>query len=69
MEANKNTYAAAAIALLQKLIATPSFSKEEDATALILFDYLGQNGATPNRHLNNVWAANKNFDSPKPTIL
>ena len=51
MEANKHNYAAAAIALLQKLIATPSFSKEEDATASILFDYLGQNGVTPNRHL------------------
>ena len=69
MEANKHTYASAAIALLEKLIATPSFSKEEDATASILFDTLQQNGVTPNRHLNNVWAANKNFDPAKPTIL
>ena len=69
MEANKNTYALAAIALLQKLIATPSFSKEEDATASILFDYLQQNGVMPNRHLNNVWAANKHFDPTKPSIL
>jgi acetylornithine deacetylase/succinyl-diaminopimelate desuccinylase-like protein len=69
LETNKHNYAAAAIALLQKLIAAPSFSKEEDATAFILFDYLGQNGVTPNRHLNNVWAANKNFDPSKPTIL
>ena len=60
MEVNKHTYASAATALLQKLIATPSFSKEEDATASILFDYLNHNGVTPNRHLNNVWAANKN---------
>jgi acetylornithine deacetylase/succinyl-diaminopimelate desuccinylase-like protein len=69
LETNKHNYAAAAIALLQKLIATPSFSKEEDATAFILFDYLGQNGVTPHRHLNNVWATNKNFDPAKPTIL
>ncbi len=69
METNKHNYAAAAIALLQKLIAAPSSSKEEDATAFILFDYLGQNGATPHRHLNNVWATNKNFDPAKPTIL
>jgi acetylornithine deacetylase len=69
VEANKNTYALAAIALLQKLIATPSFSKEEDATASILFDYLQQNGVMPNRHLNNVWAANKHFDPTKPSIL
>ena len=69
METNKHTYAAAAIVLLQKLIAAPSFSKEEDATAFILFDYLIKNGVTPSRHLNNVWATNKNFDPAKPTIL
>lgn len=69
MEANKNNYASAAITLLHKLIATPSFSKEEDATASILFDYLQENGVSPNRHLNNVWATNKYFDPTKPTIL
>lgn len=69
MEANKHTYASAAIALLQKLIATPSFSKEEDVTAFILFDYLQRSGVTPHRHLNNIWATNKNFDPFKPTIL
>jgi acetylornithine deacetylase len=42
---------------------------EEDATAFILYDYLKQNGVTPHRHLNNVWAATKNFDLSKPTIL
>ena len=68
MEVNKHNYATAAVALLQKLIATPSFSKEEDATAFILFDYLQENGVTPNRHLNNVWSANKNFDPSKPAI-
>jgi acetylornithine deacetylase len=69
LEANKYNDASAAIALLQKLIATPSFSKEEDATASILFDYLQENGVSPNRHLNNVWATNKYFDPSKPTIL
>jgi len=69
LEANNHNYAAAATALLQKLIATPSFSKEEDATASILFDYLMDNGATPKRYLNNVWATNKHFDQAKPTIL
>ena len=69
MEANNHNYAAAATALLQKLIAPPSFSKEEDATASILFDYLQQNGVSPNRHLNNVWATNKHFDNVKPTLL
>ena len=69
MEANKHIYTSAATALLQKLIATPSFSKEEDATASILFDYLNNNGVKPNRHFNNVWATNKHFDPVKPTIL
>jgi acetylornithine deacetylase len=69
LETNKNIYASAAITLLQKLIATPSFSKEEYATASILFEYLQQNGVSPNRHLNNVWAANKHFDPTKPSIL
>ena len=69
MEANKYTHASAATALLQKLIATPSFSKEEDNTASLLFDYLLDNGVTPNRHFNNVWATNKHFDPLKPTIL
>jgi acetylornithine deacetylase len=69
LEVNKNIYASAATALLQKLIATPSFSKEEDTTASILFDYLQQNGVSPNRHLNNVWATNRHFDNAKPTLL
>jgi acetylornithine deacetylase len=69
LEANNHNYAAAATALLQKLIAAPSFSKEEEATASILFDYLMENGVSPNRHLNNVWATNKHFNPTKPTIL
>lgn len=58
-----------AISLLQQLIATPSFSKEEDKTADIITIYLEKSGVKTNRYLNNIWAVNKYFDASKPTIL
>lgn len=58
-----------AIALLQKLIATPSFSKEEDKTAEIISDFLRAKGIPVNRSGNNVWASNKHFDAAKPALL
>ena len=58
-----------ALLLLQQLIATPSFSREEDKTAAILEQYLLQKGAKPQRHLNNVWALNRYFDPAKPTVM
>ena len=58
-----------AIALLKQLIATPSFSKEEDNTADIIDQFLDRKGIKTRVHLNNVWARNKFFDEGKPTIL
>jgi acetylornithine deacetylase len=58
-----------AINLLKKLIATPSFSKEEDITADIIEDFLESKKVKANRHLNNVWATNKFFNADKPTLL
>lgn len=58
-----------AIALLKKLIATPSFSKEEDNTAALLEDFLERRGITTHVFLKNVWAKNKYFDESKPSIL
>ncbi|HTB06633.1 MAG TPA: M20 family metallo-hydrolase [Bacteroidia bacterium] len=57
------------IELLQRLISIPSFSKEEDKTADAIESLLKNNGVSVKRHLNNVWATNKHFDSAKPTIL
>lgn len=57
------------IHLLMKLIATPSFSREEDATASILQAFFEDQKIEVQRQLNNVWARNKHFDSTKPTIL
>ena len=58
-----------AISLLKQLIATPSFSKEEQNTADILEQFLLKQGAKPYVYLNNIWAKNKYFDAGKPTIL
>ena len=58
-----------AIDILKKLIATPSFSKEEDKTAFLIQEFLQSKNATPERFLNNVFAKNKFFDETKPTIL
>ena len=58
-----------AVALLQKLIATPSFSKEEDKTADIIQQFFSEKNIPSNRLMNNVWCVNKYFDNAKPTIL
>src|SRR5438105_4642173 len=58
-----------AIALLKQLIATPSFSKEEDKTAEILCNYLKQHGITAKCVKNNVYARNLHYDASRPTIL
>jgi acetylornithine deacetylase len=57
------------IGLLKALIATPSFSKEENKTADILEEFLHNNSVATERFLNNVWAINKCFDRSKPTIF
>lgn len=58
-----------AIELLKSLIATPSFSKEEQHTAQIIETYLKSKGVQTNRLENNVWAVNLHFDEQKPTLL
>ncbi|MEO6000805.1 MAG: M20 family metallo-hydrolase [Chitinophagaceae bacterium] len=65
IEKNYNT----AVELLKELIATPSFSREEDKTAIILEEFFKKNNISAKRHLNNVWCINKYFDPVKPTIL
>jgi acetylornithine deacetylase len=58
-----------ALALLKQLIATPSFSKEEDNTADLIEEFLERKGVKTRVHLNNIWATNKFYDEAKPTIL
>ena len=58
-----------AVALLQKLISTPSFSREENITADIIESFLQSKGIATSRKINNIWARNKHFDETNPTIL
>lgn len=58
-----------AIALLKKLIETPSFSSEEDKTALLIENWFKDHQIPFHRTKNNVWAVNKYFDETKPTLL
>lgn len=58
-----------AVNLLKKLIAIPSFSKEEDKSANAIEQFLQSKNVATERLLNNIWAKNKYFDESKPTIL
>jgi len=58
-----------AIELLKRLIAVPSFSKEEDRTAELIVGYLESKGVAASRLQNNIWALNKYFDPAKPSLL
>lgn len=58
-----------AINLLEQLIAIPSFSKEEDKTAVILQGFFKQFDIPTERKGNNVWSRNKYFNAEVPTIL
>ena len=57
------------ISLLKKLIETPSFSKEEENTAVLIQDFFRQKEIPFHCKRNNVWAYNKYYDAAKPTIL
>jgi acetylornithine deacetylase len=58
-----------AVELLKQLIATPSISREESATADIIFNWLTGKGLNPNRQGNNVWVWANEVDASKPTLL
>ena len=55
--------------LLSRMIATPSFSRDEGGTADIIYEYLACRGAGPQRHLNNIWVLSPGFDPSRPTLL
>lgn len=64
-----NQPAAEAIALLKQLIIIPSFSREEDLTGNLLFDFLQSRGMAPQRKLNNIYALNRYYKKGLPTLL
>ncbi len=58
-----------AIALLKKLIATPSFSKEENHSADLIEHFLQNKQIQVHRQGNNVWCRNRCYNPLLPTIL
>lgn len=62
-------YTDEAVALLQRLIATPSISRDEKSAADIMQGYIESLGMKTWREANNVWTVSSWFDENKPTLL
>jgi acetylornithine deacetylase len=60
---------AEAVKLLKSLISTPSFSREEDATADLIEQFLRGKGFSPQRQGNNVWCMAENCPPDAPQLL
>ncbi len=60
---------AEAVALLERLIATPSLSRQEEGTAALLHDFFSRKGLKPRREGHNVWVVAPGFDAACPTLL
>lgn len=58
-----------AVALLRRLIATPSTSRDERAAADIMEQELRRLGFAPRREANNVWVEPTRHSPQKPTLL
>ncbi|RIV18977.1 M20/M25/M40 family metallo-hydrolase [Fibrisoma montanum] len=65
----QTTLTADAVSLLKRLIATPSFSREEAQTAALINDFFTQHQIPVQCLKNNLWAYNRYFDPAKPTLL
>lgn len=66
---NIKQYTTDAVDLLQRLIATPSTSRDEKSAADIMEAELKQLGFAPHREANNVWVEPLCYDASKPTLL
>ncbi len=62
-------YPGDAVELLQRLIATPSTSRNEGDVADIMFSTLQGYGFSPQREANNVWVVDPCYDAARPTLL
>lgn len=62
-------YTSEALTLLHALIGIPSISREEDAAADFLQNYIEESGIMTGRSGNNIWCISPNFDTGKPTVL
>ncbi len=55
--------------LLQDLISTQSFSREEENAAQVIRDFFQSENIPFETRMNNTWAYNLHFDANKPTLL
>ena len=62
-------YVSDAVALLKKLIATPSVSRNEKEAADIMEQTIRSYGFEPHREANNVWIIDPHWDDNRPTLL
>lgn len=69
MTYTRNELAIQAIGLLKKLIATPSFSREETQTADLIEAFFREKDIPTQRLKNNIWAFNQHFNPALPTVL
>lgn len=58
-----------AVHLLKQMVAIPSFSREEEKVADLIFQFMKAKGYQPTRMGNNNWTKCKHFDETLPTIL
>ena len=58
-----------AVSLLQKLIATPSVSRDESKAADIMQEAMESYGFTPTRIGNNIWIQSRDWSDNRPTLL
>ena len=62
-------YTQEALTLLHSLISIPSISREEQAAADFLQNFIEESGIMTSRFGNNIWCKTRYFDEAKPTIL
>ncbi len=58
-----------AVALLSRLISTPSVSRDESLAADVMQSYMEEKGLKPQRSGNNLWCLSEAWDDAAPTIL
>ena len=58
-----------AVSLLQRLIATPSVSRDEGKAADIMQEAMESYGFTPTRVGNNLWIKSEDWSDNRPTLL
>lgn len=66
---NREDYTGDAVALLERLIAIPSVSRDEGCAADALSGYMSERGLSHRRIANNIVAVGDDYDEGRPTLL